>query len=855
MPSVAPLAPSDPPEGHQRREELDVRGERDRPWGADRREHRQRDLGLTDRDAPGNREREDPECQPRLAAPKSDPPDRHDEARDHQDLPDRRGGLEGGAGRGAEQDREERRVGVSEGSRHALVGRIERQSGVQARARPVVGLDVVERVDREVKPEGLDAGSQPDDRGDGPGDPGALLASFRCRGRHGAGLRPTGATPLRSRMVASRITHELIQTIGREIHTATGTSHRRPVRAPNATRPAARMSADHEELAVARASRARKAIQSAHAGGRERVRHRHDRAPSCPPRAPGLATRGAPGTSRHRPPGVILVRIGNAHVDGDPEAEHDRRGDQEVDVSDAQLVDDRESQDRNRPRPRPDEPDEDHHRESRPQREEERERQGPERCHHLGEGGRVQVRRDVADARARRTGGRGRPASRPGRRRPSELPGLDALDEEEPEGAADPHDDEGVAQRPGEARGARSDAVQPVSLLHRRHPSPDSQPGPGLPGPRGVYGCATPPELGRRYRRTHVEARPPRLVRRGRLRGDLRRRRTGPWTLESHRRAQLVGHRLPARRGRRRSAFSMDCRCTPTPSSSTRPSRRSWRSRSRWSTRSRPRSRTRRSRWPGRRLCGRARRPAGARRDRPSRCVGAGDLPAVPARPLPRQHQRPDRRVDGPGRLRSLAVPQRRPARAGRGRVREAADRARPAVAARVAPAARSSGRPWPGLPRPRSRSSWPGRRRTGRGSRPLAGGSRYAAVFAGQPRRDRAGARAVGPGRRGHGSWPGPGPLAARPARGAGLGGHVRHPAGAVRGTYAALPIALALPAVGPLAPAFALAIVAASPIATTHPLPLYAAAILLGSLALREPILRRPLGRSSVGLAPQAR
>lgn len=56
--------------------------------------------------------------------------------------------------------------------------------------------------------------------------------------------------------------------------------------------------------------------------------------------------------------------------------------------------------------------------------------------------------------------------------------------------------------------------------------------------------------------------------------------------------------------------------------------------------------------------------------------------------------------------------------------------------------------------------------------------------------------------------------------------------------GTYAALPIALALPAIGPLAPGFALAIVTVSPIATTHPLPFYAAAILLGSLALREPI-----------------
>lgn len=55
--------------------------------------------------------------------------------------------------------------------------------------------------------------------------------------------------------------------------------------------------------------------------------------------------------------------------------------------------------------------------------------------------------------------------------------------------------------------------------------------------------------------------------------------------------------------------------------------------------------------------------------------------------------------------------------------------------------------------------------------------------------------------------------------------------------GTYSALPIALALPAIGPGRPWLVLAIVAASPIATTHPLPFYAAAILLAALTLREP------------------
>jgi len=52
--------------------------------------------------------------------------------------------------------------------------------------------------------------------------------------------------------------------------------------------------------------------------------------------------------------------------------------------------------------------------------------------------------------------------------------------------------------------------------------------------------------------------------------------------------------------------------------------------------------------------------------------------------------------------------------------------------------------------------------------------------------------------------------------------------------GTYSALPIALAMPSLVALSPGFAVAIVAVSPLATTHPLPFYAAAIMLGSLVL---------------------
>jgi len=56
--------------------------------------------------------------------------------------------------------------------------------------------------------------------------------------------------------------------------------------------------------------------------------------------------------------------------------------------------------------------------------------------------------------------------------------------------------------------------------------------------------------------------------------------------------------------------------------------------------------------------------------------------------------------------------------------------------------------------------------------------------------------------------------------------------------GTYAALPIALAMPGIGRLAPTMALLIVATSPLATTHPLPIFAGAILIGSLGFVEPV-----------------
>jgi alpha-1,2-mannosyltransferase len=60
--------------------------------------------------------------------------------------------------------------------------------------------------------------------------------------------------------------------------------------------------------------------------------------------------------------------------------------------------------------------------------------------------------------------------------------------------------------------------------------------------------------------------------------------------------------------------------------------------------------------------------------------------------------------------------------------------------------------------------------------------------------------------------------------------------------GTYAALPMALAIPGIARLAPTMALVIVAVSPVATTHPLPIYAAAVLIGSLFFTESTGPRP-------------
>lgn len=67
--------------------------------------------------------------------------------------------------------------------------------------------------------------------------------------------------------------------------------------------------------------------------------------------------------------------------------------------------------------------------------------------------------------------------------------------------------------------------------------------------------------------------------------------------------------------------------------------------------------------------------------------------------------------------------------------------------------------------------------------------------------------------------------------------------------GTYAALPVAVAMPVIGVASPWFAVAIVAVSPIATTHPLPIYAVVIILGALVLGK---RLHVAPGSTELAP---
>jgi hypothetical protein len=70
--------------------------------------------------------------------------------------------------------------------------------------------------------------------------------------------------------------------------------------------------------------------------------------------------------------------------------------------------------------------------------------------------------------------------------------------------------------------------------------------------------------------------------------------------------------------------------------------------------------------------------------------------------------------------------------------------------------------------------------------------------------------------------------------------------------GTYAALPVAVAMPAIGVASPWFAIAIVAVSPIATTHPLPVYAAIIMLGALGLGKRLQMAP-GPTDPAQAPR--
>ena len=214
-------------------------------------------------------------------------------------------------------------------------------------------------------------------------------------------------------------------------------------------------------------------------------------------------------------------------------------------------------------------------------------------------------------------------------------------------------------------------------------------------------------------------------------------------------------------------------------------------------------------------------------------------LPAVPARPVAGQRQRMARCGDRLGGLRDRRDPLTGIALGvGGRRLREAVPAPDLSVAAgRAAAGPRRGG----------------GRRARGDGRRAplLAGPSAYVAWVAGavrrrralrvavrrQPRRQRPGARPLGARRRRHGRGVPRRPRARQPSSVARVGRHLRDPHRAVRGHLLRPPGPPALPVLGPALPVFTLLVVGLSPVATAYPLPIYAAAILLGALAIRGP------------------
>src|SRR5262249_29964778 len=83
------LATAQPVQTHDRREELDVRGQRHGPRPAERGQERDQHLRLADRERPSDRQRQERERPPGAAIPPYSP-DRENETPDHREAPERR---------------------------------------------------------------------------------------------------------------------------------------------------------------------------------------------------------------------------------------------------------------------------------------------------------------------------------------------------------------------------------------------------------------------------------------------------------------------------------------------------------------------------------------------------------------------------------------------------------------------------------------------------------------------------------------------------------------------------------------------------------------------------------------------
>ena len=204
-------------------------------------------------------------------------------------------------------------------------------------------------------------------------------------------------------MIASRITHDSIQTTGRASQTAIGTVQRRPVSAPATTIDRRQRDPRVEQLAAARAA-AQERVPVEPGRRREQEGRQRDRAAVVArAMASGRHSRRTREPQEPDPRGDLRQEV-EGPQGGPAEAQDDGGCDEQVDLAHEQLVRPRQEQDQQRPRPRPNEPVQDDDRGDRPEHEERLERQDVERREELGERRRIEVGRVLADTRSSRTG-------------------------------------------------------------------------------------------------------------------------------------------------------------------------------------------------------------------------------------------------------------------------------------------------------------------------------------------------------------------------------------------------------------------------------------------------------------------